>query len=180
MPSLASGVRRIGLAFRILFDPVVKPGRLLGSDESEDAPVTAHASPCPLDNVLVLDACPLCGGSARTLVGEFNRFVHFARPPDEESLRADYCLCHDCGGVYASRRPAGPRYRWLLDHFEETLHRSHAAGGKLTLSSSTLSDEDRSRLRQLATRGVFVSEHTHPSRKEYLPALLSDRLAASA
>jgi 2-polyprenyl-3-methyl-5-hydroxy-6-metoxy-1,4-benzoquinol methylase len=181
VPSFASGVRRIGLAFRILFDPIVKPGRLLGSDDNgEEAAVAGIASPCPSDTILVLDACSLCGGAARTLVGEFNRFVHFAQPPDEESLRADYCLCHDCGSVYASRRPAGRRYRWLLDHFEDALHRAQASGRKFALSSSALSDEDRTHLRRLAARGVFVSEHTHPSRKEYLPALLSDRLAASA
>ena len=180
MPSFASGVRRIGLALRILFDPVVKPGRLLGSDDTGEEAAVESASPCPPDSILTLDTCPLCGGAARTLVGEFNRFVHFARPPDEASLRADYCLCHDCGSVYASRRPAGRRYRWLLDHFEDTLHRAHAGGGKFALSSSALSDEDRRHLRRLAARGVFVSEHTHPSRKEYLPALLSDRLAASA
>lgn len=173
------------MAFRILFDPVVRSGRLLGRAEGEGAeePLSTPASPCPREDILVLDACSLCGGAERTLVGEFNRFVHFARPPDEESLRADYCLCHGCGCVYASRRPAGPRYRWLLEHFEETLHRVEVGqkrGGKIALSSSALSDDDRDHLRVLAARGVFVSEHTHVSRKEYLPTLLADRLAASA
>ena len=82
MPSFASGVRRVGLALRILFDPVVRPGRLLGSDEDgEGAPVDGSASPCPPDSVLVLDNCPLCGGPVRTLVGEFNlSLIHISEP----------------------------------------------------------------------------------------------------
>ena len=51
--------------------------------------------------------------------------------------------------------------------------------GKAAISSGALSDDDREHLRRLVARGVFVSEHTHPSRKEYLPALLADRLDAS-
>ena len=184
MPSLSSVVRRVGLALRVLVDPVVKPGRTLGASDAhdDDGPIDVPASTCPADGIQALDACPLCGERDRTLVGEFNRFVHFARPPDEESLRADYCLCHACGTVYAGRRPVGPRYRWLLDHFEETLGRAGAGekrGGKFAISSASLSDEDRAHLRRLAARGVFVSEHDRPSRKEYLPALLNDRMAAS-
>lgn len=185
MRHLSSIARRIGLALRVLFSPVVKPGRLLGASDADvdsHTPVTEPTVPCPPDSILVLDRCSLCGGAERTPVGEFNRFVHFAQPPDEESLRADYCLCHACGGVYAARRPAGPRYRWLLDHFEETLGRAQAGqkrGGKFAISSGALADGEREHLRRLAARGVFVSEHTWPSRKEYLPALLTDRLAAS-
>jgi hypothetical protein len=180
----SSVVRRVGLALRVLVDPVVKPGRTLGASEAhdEDGPTDIPASACPADTVLTLDACPLCGERDRTLVSEFNRFVHFARPPDELSLHADYQLCHGCGTVYAGRRPAGSRYKWLLDHFEETLGRAGAGekrGGKFAISSAALSDEDRAHLRRLAARGVFVSEHDRPSRKEYLPALLNDRLAAS-
>jgi hypothetical protein len=181
---LSSVVRRVGLAFRVLVDPVVKPGRTLGASDAhdDDGPTEIPASACPADSILTLDACPLCGERDRTLVSEFNRFVHFARPPDEASLHADYCLCHGCGTVYAARRPAGSRYKWLLDHFEETLGRAGAGekrGGKFAISSAALSDDDRAHLRRLAARGVFVSEHDRPSRKEYLPALLSDRLAAS-
>jgi hypothetical protein len=181
---LSSVVRRVGLALRVLVDPVVKPGRTLGASDThdEDGPTDLPASACPADAILTLDACPLCGERDRTLVSEFNRFVHFARPPDEASLHADYHLCHGCGAVYAGRRPAGARYKWLLDHFEETLGRAGAGekrGGKFAISSAALSDDDRAHLRRLAARGVFVSEHDRPSRKEYLPALLNDRLAAS-
>ena len=177
-------VRRVGLALRVLVDPVVKPGRTLGVSDApdEDGPTDIPASACPADTIITLDACPLCGSPDRTLVSEFNRFVHFARPPDEASLHADYHLCHACGTVYAGRRPAGSRYKWLLDHFEETLGRAgpgEKRGGKYAISSAALSDEDRAHLRRLASRGVFVSEHDRPSRKEYLPALLNDRLAAS-
>jgi len=108
--------------------------------------------------------------------------VHFAHPPDEDALHADYCLCHACGGVFAAKRPVGPRYRWLFEHFEDALGRSFSGRsrrGKAAISSGALSHDDRVHLRRLVARGTFVSEHTHPSRKEYLPALLADRLDAS-
>jgi 2-polyprenyl-3-methyl-5-hydroxy-6-metoxy-1,4-benzoquinol methylase len=171
---------RLTGALRLLIKPTVKPGRTLG-DAALDGDSHAATS-CPADRILSLDSCPVCGERDGTLVGEFNRFVHFAHPPDEASMRADYTLCHACSVVYAAKRPAGARYRWLLDHFEETLARAVPGSGqtrKAALSSKALTDDDRSHLKRLAARGVFVSEHTRPSRKDYLPAALSDRLAAS-
>lgn len=164
-------------------NPPVKAGRLLGlADAEADTLLAAPESACPRDSVVALDGCPLCGSAEGTLVGEFNRFVHFAQPPDEESLHADYSLCGACGAVFAAKRPVGPRYQWLFDHFEETLGRAfnnRARRGKAAISSGALSHDDREHLRRLAARGAFVSEHTHLSRKEYLPALLADRLDAS-
>jgi 2-polyprenyl-3-methyl-5-hydroxy-6-metoxy-1,4-benzoquinol methylase len=170
---------RIGGALRILVNPPVKPGRALGAEEGE---ATDSPDGCPSDIILELDRCPVCNTRDYTRVGEFNRFVHFTRPPDESSMRADYSICHGCGVLFAARRPAGRRYAWLLEHFEESLGRStvwRAGKGKLTISSARLSDADKTRLRRLASRGVFVSEHLDLSRKEYLPGLLRDRLAAS-
>jgi hypothetical protein len=177
---------RATLAWRVLRNPDVKPGRVLGradaDPDTEPAEGAAPTSACPTDSVVSLDACPICAHPERTLVGEFNRFVHFAQPPDEESVHAAFSLCHACGAVYAARRPVGPRYRWLLDHFEETLGRTEVGqqrAGKLAISSHALTDDDRAHLRRLAAKGVFVSEYPRPARKEYLPALLTDRLAAS-
>ena len=173
---------RVGGALRLLLAPRVKPGRVIGAADADTKGAVVPSSPCPPGPILSLDRCPLCGHAERTAVSEFNRFVHFARPPDEESLRADYALCHGCGALYATRRPAGSRYQWLLDHFEESLGRADsgpARPGKYAISSRALSDEDRAHLRRLASRGVFVSEHARLSRKDYLPALLGDRLAAS-
>ena len=84
--------------------------------------------------------------------------------------------------MFAAKRPVGPRYQWLFDHFEDTLGRSFSRRtrrGKAAISSGALSHDDREQLRRRLARGTFVSEHTHPSRKDYLPALLADRLDAS-
>ena len=183
MSRLSPVFARVRLALRVLVNPPVKAGRLLGSVEAQaQTPLPAPESACPPESIMSLDQCPLCGSGVRTRVGEFNRFVHFAQPPDEACLFADYSLCHACGSVFSAKRPVGPRYQWLFDHFEDTLGRSfsrQSRRGKAAISSGTLSHDDRQHLRRLAARGTFVSEHTHPSRKDYLPALLADRLDAS-
>jgi SAM-dependent methyltransferase len=84
--------------------------------------------------------------------------------------------------VFAKQRPAGKRYRWLLERFEETLGRTEVGAprpGKFALSSSALSDEERAELRRMAANGIFVSGHSGLTRKDYLPSLMNDRLASS-
>jgi SAM-dependent methyltransferase len=91
-------------------------------------------------------------------------------------------MCHGCGIVYARRRPAGPRYTHLLERFEVTLGRAQDGiprNGNIVISSAPLSDEDRRALRDKVAKGVFVSEHTALPRREYLPALLQDRMSNS-
>src|SRR6185295_14749122 len=115
-------------------------------------------------------------------VCRYNKFVTYERIPDAASVLYDYALCHACGIVYATRRPSGERYDWLLEHFEETIGRTalgEQRSGKLTLSSYALDDETREELKRLASRGVFVSDHAGVSRKDFLPALMVDRLANS-
>src|SRR5215208_1046979 len=139
-------------------------------------------APCPAAPVLTLDRCPVCGGADATRVSKYNRFVLFDRVPDAAAATYNYSLCHACGVVFAARRPAGERYRWLLERFEETLGRTEAGAprpGKFALSSSSLTDEARNHLRQLAAQGVFVSGHRGLPRKDYLPSLMNDRLASS-
>jgi len=113
----------------------------------------------------------------------YNKFITYERIPDAACMRYDFALCHDCGVVYATRRPTGARYAWLLERFEETIGRT-APGeqrpGKLALSSYPLTDDTRDQLKRLASQGVFVSDHSGVSRKEHLPALLVDRLANAA
>jgi SAM-dependent methyltransferase len=152
--------------------PVTEP---LTSDAAND-------SPCPAGPILTLDACPLCGGADATKVSRYNRFVLFDRVPDEKAPVYKYVLCHSCGVVYAQQRPAGERYRWLLERFEETLGRTEIGAprpGKFALSSSALSDQEREQLRRMAANGVFVSAHSGLTRKDYLPSLMNDRLAGS-
>ena len=68
---------------------------------------------------LTLDACPVCGGAERTLVNPWNKFILIPKAPDQTSARYDYSVCHSCGVLYATRRPIGGRYNFLLAHFGE-------------------------------------------------------------
>ena len=137
---------------------------------------------CPPKRIERIAACPVCGGEARTAVCRFNKMITMARMPDVPAAVYDYALCHRCGLVYATRRPSGPCFRWLLEHFEENLGRSALGvrrGGKITLSSYELDDESRARLKSLASQGVFVSEHRGLTPKEHLWQLQADRFANS-
>ena len=66
-------------------------------------------------------ACPACGTTDRTIVCEWNKLILLDTAPDESSTRYNYAVCHGCGILYATRRPVGGRYRFLLDHFEDVL-----------------------------------------------------------
>lgn len=137
---------------------------------------------CPAERIEVLEACPVCGCAEQSRAGLYNKFITLPHPPDDRAYRYDYRLCHDCGVVSARRRPAGPRYSWLIEHFEETLGRAdfgERRNGKAALASYALTDADRDDLRERAARGVFVSDHAGISRKEFIPALMADRLANS-
>src|SRR5436190_20425241 len=97
---------------------------------------------CPPGPILLIDRCPVCGEAAATpRVCRYNKFVTYPRVPDAASMEYDYALCHACGVVYATRRPTGERYDWLLEHFEETIGRAvlgEQRTGKITLSSYAL------------------------------------------
>lgn len=150
-----------------------------GAGLSYDA---TNDTPCPSGPILNLDACPVCGGAESTKVSRYNRFVLFDRVPDAKAPVYNYSMCHSCGVVYAQQRPAGERYRWLLERFEETLGRTDVGAprpGKFALSSSALGEQDREQLRRMAAHGVFVSAHSGLTRKDYLPSLMNDRLASS-
>lgn len=140
------------------------------------------ASGVPTDSILELSACPVCESTAFTPVCKYNKLLLLESGVDEEARVYDYALCHDCGVVSARRRPEGARYAYLLDRFEVTLGRAQDGiprSGNVVLSSGALSDEDRSRLRARVAKGVFVSEHAGLPRREYLPALLQDRMSNS-
>jgi len=137
---------------------------------------------CPADPIERLAACPVCGGSERSAVCRYNKMITMASVPDANAALYDYALCHGCGLVYATRRPSGPRFAWLLEHFEESLGRAQMGArrsGKLTLSSYELDDAAKEQLRALAGRGVFVSEHQGLTPKEYLWQLQADRFSNS-
>jgi SAM-dependent methyltransferase len=180
---------RLRSAARDLLRPALPvPQRTRGTDEAESStpPLASVEEPfdssCPHDPILKLDRCPVCGSAEATRVGRYNKIVLYERIPDTASTIYNYSLCHDCGMVYATSRPAGERYAWLLEHFEETIGRTglgDTRSGKLTLSSYALTDDTREELRRLASHGIFVSDHSGVSRKDFLPGLMVDRLANS-
>ena len=128
---------------------------------------------------LTLDACPVCGGAERTLVNPWNKFILIPKAPDQTSARYDYAVCHACGVLYATRRPIGRRYHFLLEHFGEVVAKRGSRGtGEITnrlLNPYPLSDADREELRRLAAHGVFVSDHLGLTGKQYLAPLMRDR-----
>jgi SAM-dependent methyltransferase len=129
---------------------------------------------------LTLAACSACGHGHFTVVSPWNKLIFLDKAPDATSARYDYAVCHACGVLFASRRPCGERYRFLLQHFEEvTAKRGGEAVTNLVLNPRPLSDADRDELRRLAGRGVFVSDHAGVSKREYLAPLLRDRFENS-
>jgi len=148
-------------------------------DEPADETPGTDCPPGPIER---LEQCPVCASPERSIVCRFNKMITMRQMPDAKAARYDYALCHACGLVYASRRPAGARFAWLLEHFEESLGRvglGERRSGKITLSSYELDDEGRARLRALASRGAFVSEHVTVGHKDHLWQLEEDRLANS-
>jgi SAM-dependent methyltransferase len=128
---------------------------------------------------LTLDACPVCGGAERTPVNPWNKFILIPKAPDQTSAQYNYAVCHSCGVLYATRRPTGSRYHFLLEHFGEVVAKKGSRGtGEITnrlLNPYPLSDADREELRRLAAHGVFVSDHLGLTGKQYLAPLLRDR-----
>ena len=169
---LSSRGRRVTAATR---------GRALPRLSSElTEPVPPPPSQGFAHDTTTLDACPCCGGEEFTLVSEFNRFLTSQHAPDACASRYHYSLCHRCGVVFARIRPVGPRFRTLLERFEDTLGRHGKPGtGIDLLGSRRLSPDQAAGLRETAARGVFGSADG-PDGHPALPALLRDRLAVSA
>jgi SAM-dependent methyltransferase len=65
-----------------------------------------------------------------------------------------------------------------MQHFEETLGRGDSAG-KVAITSRRLEPAERERLRALAAKGVYVSDHLGLKGNEYIPGLMRERLANS-
>lgn len=130
-----------------------------------------------------LRACSVCGHDSWTAVCEFNRFFLSETAPDTDAMRADYAICHRCGVVFARRRPIGERFRYLVEHFEETIGRVSAdeQRGTKVLGSRRLSEDQAERLRARAKQPMFVSEFPRiKGGRQHLPQLLRDRLAVAA
>lgn len=124
-----------------------------------------------------LQACPVCGHVAATLVCEYNRFLLADSAPDESAKVYNYSLCHGCGVVYARRRPVGRRYRDLLTGFHENLGRVGVSSA--WLNPAPLTAPERDQIRRRAKPGALVSEHTHVPPGEWLQGTFRDRLAVA-
>jgi len=120
---------------------------------------------------LELPACPACGTADRTVVCEWNKLVLLNTAPDLSASRYDYAVCHGCGILYATRRPFGDRYGYLVEHFEDVIDKN--ASNPL-LNPYPLTDQDRNRYRQLIDCGVFVSDHEN---RAHLSGVFKDRFA---
>jgi hypothetical protein len=130
---------------------------------------------------LSLDRCPFCGHAERTVVVEWNKLIMLAKAPDQQSARYDYSCCHQCGVVYAARRPFGDRFLFLLQHFGEVTGKAAADGviPNPLLNPYPLSDKDKEQLRRMAAHGVWVSEHLGLKTTEYIEGALKDRFENS-
>jgi SAM-dependent methyltransferase len=126
-------------------------------------------------------ACPVCAGTESTVVNPWNKFILTAKAPDDTSVQYDYSICHACGVLFASRRPTGSRYRFLLAHFGEVTAKR---GGTAVITNRVLNpypldDADRAELLRLAEPGIYVSDHRGLGSWDYLAPLLRDRLENS-
>ncbi len=108
------------------------------------------------DEWLDLERCPACRTPDRTVVCDWNKLALLDTAPDEQAPLYHYAVCHGCGILYATRRPVGERYRYLVDHFEDVIDKD--ARNPL-LNPYPLTSDDRERYRKLLERGVFVSDH---------------------
>ena len=72
-------------------------------------------TPCPAFQIIDLDRCPVCECQKFTRVSWYNKLILFDRKPDDEAPIYYYSLCHDCGVVFAARRPAQERFQPLFE-----------------------------------------------------------------
>lgn len=84
---------------------------------SDSAPLTQPRAAFSDEDWLTLARCSVCGTADRTVVCEWNKLILLDTAPDERSRRYDYALCHGCGLLYATERPVGARYQYLMAHF---------------------------------------------------------------
>jgi len=97
---------------------------------------------------------------------------------DADARRYDFAVCHQCGVLFASRRPVGERYRYLLDHFIEASGKESGTLKNPVLNPYPLTDADRDDLRARISQGVFVSEHKRDA-APYLSIAFKDRIELS-
>ena len=157
----------------------------IDASAADDQPSHGEAPVPEGDEILELQACPVCGGNRWTDVCEYNKFLLQEQVPDREASIYNYALCYACGITFARRRPTGRRYTRLLERFDETIGRAGRAASTdrgpdtAALNPTRLTEDQRTELSARAAEGVFVSEHLGSEDGRHLPALLRDRLSNS-
>ena len=184
-PTSAEGAVRIdgGLKIPLSLDSPIDPSAedLADPLDADVLPASTN-DPLPADEILRLDACPICGDAGHTPVCRYNKLLLLEAGVDEVAPVYDYAMCHACGVVSARTRPSGPRYQRLLERFELTLGRQQAGEAQpanLALSSRGVTDSDAADLRARLAHGALVSDHLHLPDSAKVQALLRDRLANS-
>ena len=161
---LAALVGETGRADRVATYSVRVPAAL------DESPPPVTLTPVDAGEWLHLDRCPACGAPERTVVCEWNKLLLLESAPDDRSAIYDYAVCHGCGILFATERPCGARYRYLVAHFEDVLDKN-AAKNPL-LNPYPLTDDDRVRYRSLLAAGPFISDGIDGPR---LNGVFSDR-----
>jgi hypothetical protein len=127
--------------------------------------------------MIAVERCPVCDGGDSTLVCRYNGLVLLRAMQDSPLARYDYACCHQCGLVYASRRPTGEEFQFLSRNFNEFLGRAESEDPNPFDNEHPLTDQDRELLRRRLKGGWLVSEEDEPPRKEWMPSLFVDRMS---
>lgn len=122
-------------------------------------------------------SCPLCGTGERTEVSPFNGLILLRSYHDADVARYAYALCHGCGLVYATRRPAGAAFVELLEGFDDNLGRVDRPN--LGVVEGSLSEEEKEAIRARMRTGWKISEEHPPADDEWWPMLRYDRLSSA-
>jgi SAM-dependent methyltransferase len=124
-----------------------------------------------------LTACPVCGGTEREIVLEFNGLVLLQYMRTSPLSRYNYALCRTCGLVYATRRPEGEEVAWLYSRFDEFLGRTEEeeTAGRVT----DITPEEREQLNRRLARGWLVSEEDRSASDEWMADVFDERVTNS-
>jgi SAM-dependent methyltransferase len=113
--------------------------------------------------------CFGCGSTAWSEVFEYNGLVLLDYMQESPLARPHYAICHVCGMVFATQRPAGDGLAFLYSRFDEFLGRTEE-----TLEAAV--GDDAAAERRLSA-GWLVSEEAGVAAEDWLPEVLAFRVA---
>jgi SAM-dependent methyltransferase len=127
--------------------------------------------------MITINACPVCGGREATRVCAYNGLILIADVQSSDLARYDYSCCHQCGLVFATRRPAGEEFVYLSRHFNEFLGRASGEDANPLDNERPLTDADRRALQRAFAGGWLASEHLASISSDWMPWVLADRMS---